>query len=113
MAISKSPTSTRPSRAQSASPLPAGDAWQWTSEANQEQYQDLRAKATRAYDNRDVVILFAVLHRAYSVFDAVRHAGRHDADQEVGMRVLGLDVAVVVAPSLRNPEARCGLGRSF
>lgn len=94
-------------------PLTAAEAWQWTSEANQEQYQELRAKATRAYDNRDVVVLFAVLHRAYSVFDAVRNAGRPDAEQAVGVRVLGLDVAVDVSPSIRCPEARCGFGRSF
>ncbi len=42
-------------------PLPADDAWQWTSGAYQDQYQELRANATEAYDNRDVVILFAVL----------------------------------------------------
>jgi len=94
-------------------PLPAGDAWQWTSSAYQEQYQELRANATEAYDNRDVVILFAVLHRAFSVYDAVRNAGAVPEEPTLGVHVLGLDLAVDISPSLKRPEARCGLGRSF
>lgn len=94
-------------------PLPAGDVWQWTSGEYQEQYQELRANATEAYDNRDVVILFAVLHRAFSVYDAVRNAGSTPDQPALGMSVLGLDLAVDVSPSLTRPEARCGLGRSF
>jgi hypothetical protein len=94
-------------------PLAPGDAWQWTSEANQDQYVELRANATEAYDNRDVVILFAVLHRAFSAYDAVRNAGREPDEPALGVRVLGMDLAVDVSPSLKRPEARCGLGRSF
>jgi hypothetical protein len=94
-------------------PLPAGDTWQWTSADNQDQYQSLRASATRAYDNRDIVILFAVLHRAFSAYDAVRNAGGEPDQPTLGMKVLGLDLAVDVSPSLTRPEARCGLGRSF
>jgi hypothetical protein len=59
------------------------------------------------------VILFAVLERAYSAYDAVRNAGRPDEAPTLGVRVLGLDLAVDVTSSLRRPEARCGLGRSF
>jgi hypothetical protein len=94
-------------------PLPESDAWQWTSDANQEQYQELRASATSAYDNRDIVILFAVLNRAFSAYDAVRNAGAEPEQPALGVRVLGLDLALDASPSLTRPEARCGLGRSF
>jgi hypothetical protein len=94
-------------------PLDAGDAWQWTSREYQDQYRVLRASAMRAYDNRDIVFLLAVLQRAFSAYDAVRNAGGEPDQPALGMKVLGLDLAVDVSPSLNRPEARCALGRSF
>ncbi len=93
-------------------PLPASDAWQWRNATYQGQYQGMRADASRAYDRRDFMILFAILNRAVSAFDAVRNAG-HGDEPALGARVMGLDLAVDISPSLRHPEARCGLGRSF
>lgn len=94
-------------------PPAAADAWQWRNATYQDRYQSLRASASKAYDRRDFMILFAILNRAVSAFDAVRNAGHDDGAGAVGTRVLGLDLALDMGPSLTRPEARCTLGRSF
>lgn len=93
----------------------AEDAWQWVNEDRRYGYALLRADANSAYDRRDFMILFAVLNRAVSVFDAVMGAGKHDgADGNVAQaRVLGLDVGLQLSPALADPGARCVVSRGF
>ena len=99
--------------AESPSGLVDGSSeWQWRNETFQDNYQQLRADATNAEENRDFMIFFAVVNRAVSVVDAVRNGG-HRNDSTLGMRVLGLDVALDATPSLSNPRARCVLSRRF
>lgn len=88
-----------------------GDAWQWDNEDRRYGYAILRAKGNSAYDRRDFMILFAVLNRAVSVFDAVVGAGRHDGNAQA--RVLGLDVELQVDPVAPDPYARCVVSRGF
>ena len=66
------------------------DAWFWRNETYRDNYKILRADANRAYDRRDFTILFAILNRAVSVYDAVRNA---DGDHFVEIGGLGLDLA--------------------
>ena len=65
------------------------DAWFWRNEGYQDDYKLLRADANRAYDRRDFTILFAILNRAVSVYDAVKGAG---GEHMVEMAGLGLDL---------------------
>ncbi len=87
------------------------DAWQWVNEDRRYGYALLRSKGNSAYDRRDFMILFAVLNRAVSVFDAVLGAG-HNGDVAQA-RVLGMDVELQLQPALRDPGARCVVSRSF
>jgi hypothetical protein len=98
-----------------APPQPAdSDLWQWRSEGYREDYQQLRANANSAYDNRDLMILFAILNRAVSVFDAVKNGGAPaDDGSALGTSVLGADVAVEVSPSWKRPAARAVASWSF
>ena len=89
----------------------AGDAWIWDNEDRRYGYAILRAKGNSAYDRRDFMILFAVLNRAVSVFDAVVGAGRHDGQAQA--RVLGMDVELEVNPAASDPYARCVVSRGF
>jgi hypothetical protein len=66
------------------------DAWFWRNEGYREDYKVLRADANRAYDRRDFTMLFAILNRAISVFDAVRGAG---GDHMIEVSGLGFDLA--------------------
>jgi len=66
------------------------DAWFWRNEDYRANYKVLRADANRAYDRRDFTMLFAILNRAISVFDAVRGA---DGDHMIEMSGIGLDLA--------------------
>jgi hypothetical protein len=66
------------------------DAWFWSSERHRDNYKALRADATRAYDRRDFTILFAIVNRAVSVYDAVRGAGSSEHLAEVAG--LGFDI---------------------
>ena len=89
----------------------AGDAWQWTNEDNRRGYALLRAKGNSAYDRRDFMILFAVLNRAVSVFDAVTGVGKSDGNAQA--RVLGMDIDLQVNPVAADPYARCVVSRGF
>jgi len=92
---------------------PADDeSWLWRSEDYRESYQKLRADANSAYDRRDLMILFAILNRAVSIFDAVRSGGHQD-EPAVGARVLGAEVALEVSSPLPRPEARAVASWSF
>jgi len=87
------------------------DAWQWVNQDRRHAYASLRADGNSAYERRDFMILFAVLNRAVSVFDAVVGAGRiADAAQAC---VFGLDVAIQLNPALVDPSARCVVSRGF
>ena len=86
-------------------------AWQWVNEDRRYGYALLRSKGNSAYDRRDFMILFAVLNRAVSVFDAVVGAG-HLGDA-AHASVLGLDVELQLQPALTDPVARCVVSRSF
>lgn len=86
-------------------------AWQWVNEDRRYGYALLRSKGNSAYDRRDFMILFAVLNRAVSVFDAVVGAG-HVGDVAQAS-VLGLDVELQLRPALTDPVARCVVSRSF
>ncbi len=97
--------------------LPSGlvdgsDMWQWRNDSFKQNYQQLRADANSAYDRRDFTLLFLILNRAVSAFDAVRNAGR-DGEPQHGIRLLGVDVAVDVSPSPHNPTAQCMVSRRF
>jgi hypothetical protein len=85
------------------------DSWQWRNTVHLDTYQDLRANANRAYDRRDFMILFAILNRAVSVYDAVRH----NVDKTLSPEVMGFKVDLDVSPSLSRPRARCAFKRSF
>lgn len=87
------------------------DAWQWVNEDRRHGYALLRADGNSAYVRRDFMILFAVLNRAVSVFDAVVGAG-HIADAAQA-RVFGLDVEIQLNPALVDPSARCVVSRGF
>lgn len=89
----------------------ADDAWEWANEDRRYGYAILRAKGNSAYDRRDFMILFAVLNRAVSVFDAVVGAGHHDGTAQA--RVLGMDVELQVNPASPDPYARCVVSRGF
>jgi hypothetical protein len=89
----------------------AEDAWQWVNEDRRYGYALLRAKGNSAYDRRDFMILFAVLNRAVSVFDAV--TGVRGDGEVARARVLGLDVALELEPALADPGARCVVSRGF
>ncbi len=97
-------------------PAPPGEdqQWQWRSEDFRRDYQILRADANEAYDRRDLMILFAILNRAVSVFDAVRNGGAREAGEPVlGARVLGADLALEVSAPLPSPQARASCAWSF
>lgn len=96
-------------------PPPPDQEWQWRSNSFRIQYQDLRADANRAYDRRDKMILFALLNRAVSVFDAVRSGGqsRDARSGATGGTVLGVDLAVEIDPDWTRPAARAVAGWSF
>lgn len=87
------------------------DAWQWVNTDRRYGYAELRAKGNSAYDRRDFMILFAVVNRAVSVFDAVTGAGR--GGDLAHARVMGLDVALQLQPALSDPGARCVVSRGF
>ncbi len=98
-----------------APPPPGEDQqWQWRSEDFRRDYQILRADANEAYDRRDLMILFAILNRAVSVFDAVRNGdGREPGEPALGARVLGADLALEVSAPLPDPQARASCTWSF
>ena len=87
------------------------DAWQWVNQDRRYGYALLRSKGNSAYDRRDFMILFAVLNRAVSVFDAVVGAGR--VAEAAHASVLGLDVELQLHPALTDPVARCVVSRGF
>lgn len=70
--------------------IEAQDAWFWRSAERQNDYQLLRADATRAYDRRDFTVLFAIVNRAVAAYDAVRSAG--DGPHMLEVAGLGVDL---------------------
>lgn len=86
-------------------------AWQWINEDRRYGYALLRADGNSAYDRRDFMILFAVLNRAVSVFDAVLGAGRDGNVAQAS--VMGFDVELQLQPALTDPGARCVVSRGF
>lgn len=97
-------------------PAPPGadEQWQWRSEQARRDYQLLRADADLAYSRRDRMVLFAVINRAISVFDAVRNGDRDPAEPAtLGARVFGADLALEVSAPLAEPEAQLSAGWSF
>ncbi len=94
-------------------PLADDEYWQWRNTNYRESYQKLRADANSAYDRRDLMILFAILNRAVSIFDAVRHGGQPSDDPAMGARIMGVDVALEVSRPLPRPEARAVASWSF
>ena len=94
-------------------PLADDEYWQWRNEDFRSSYQQLRADANSAYDRRDLMILFAILNRAVSILDAVRHGGAPSEDPTMGARILGADVAFEISRPLPRPEARAVASWSF
>ena len=97
-------------------PPPPGSSeeWQWRSEGYRSDYQNLRADANEAYDRRDMMILFAILNRAISIFDAVRNGGQDPSGTPaMGARVMGMDLALEMSRPLPRPEARAVASWSF
>lgn len=90
------------------------EQWQWRSVQARRDYQLLRADADLAYSRRDRMVLFAVINRAISVLDAVRHGDRDpDEPASLGARVFGADLALEVSAPLAEPEAQLSAGWSF
>jgi hypothetical protein len=85
------------------------DAWFWRSEQHRDNYKSLRADATRAYDRRDFMILFAIVNRAVSVYDAVRRAGPSDHLATVA----GLDFDIESRPTAGGRGTACVFSASF
>jgi TM2 domain-containing membrane protein YozV len=101
-----------------STPEPPGEdeEWQWRSEQFRRDYQLLRADANEAYDRRDMMILFAIVNRAISVFDAVRSGRAQEpaqAGSALGGEVLGGRVALDVSAPLAEPAARVSAAWSF
>ncbi len=85
------------------------DDWQWPNEGHLKSYQVLRADANQAYDRRDFMILFAIVNRAVSVYDAVRNS----VDDRLNYNVLGFHVKFDVEPFLHHPRAEFVATRNF
>ncbi len=83
--------------------------WLWRSEDHRGNYQDLRSDASSAYSRRDFMILFAIINRAVSAYDAVRCAGAGDHLLEVA----GLGLDVESRPRGGHGGAACVISRSF
>lgn len=80
----------RAERVEATGLIEGDDVWFWRSERFLENYQILRADANRAYDRRDFTVLFALINRAVSVYDAVRGAG--GSEHLVEVAGLGFDI---------------------
>jgi len=80
----------RAERVEATGLIEGDDVWFWRSERFLENYQILRADTNRAYDRRDFTVLFALINRAVSVYDAVRGAGGSAHLMEVAG--LGFDI---------------------
>ncbi|MDO9693864.1 MAG: hypothetical protein Q7W56_03980 [Candidatus Latescibacteria bacterium] len=89
--------------------LDPAEGWFWRSGDHRENYQNLRADANRAYDRRDFMILFAIVNRAVSAYDAVRGAGTGDHLLEVA----GLGFDLESRPSGGHGGTACVISRSF
>ncbi len=85
------------------------DVWFWRNERHLANYQILRADANRAYDRRDFTVLFALINRAVSVYDAVRGAG----GSEHMLEVAGLGVDVEPRGILGQRGTACVFTRQF
>ncbi len=89
--------------------LDPAEGWFWRSGGHRENYQNLRADANRAYDRRDFMILFAIVNRAVSAYDAVRGAGGGDHLLEVA----GLGFDLESRPAGGHGGTACVISRSF
>ncbi len=88
--------------------IEGSDVWFWRSEAARENYQLLRADAVRAYDRRDFTVLFALINRAVSVYDAVRGVrGEHM------LEVAGFGFDVESRRVIGSRGTACVFSRSF
>jgi len=97
-------------------PLSPDEEWQWRSEQARRDYQGLRADANSAYDRRDMMVLFAIVNRALSLFDAVRNGDQASSSltgSEVGGELLGTRVALDISAPMAEPSARLSAGWSF
>jgi hypothetical protein len=89
--------------------LDPAEGWFWSSRGHRENYQNLRADANRAYDRRDFMILFAIVNRAVSAYDAVRGAAAGDHLLEVA----GLGFDLESRPAGGHGGTACVVSRSF
>ena len=89
--------------------------WQWRSLQHRRDFQSLRADANEAYDRRDMMVLFAIVNRAISVFDAVRNGGQPQSLDEPAMsgEVLGTRLALEVSAPMTRPQARASASWRF
>lgn len=92
-------------------PPTASQEWQWRNQTYRVQYQELRADANSAYDRRDKMLLFAILNRAVSVYDAVRNGGRPSAATATSL--LGLDLSLAVSPVFCEANVQASVGWGF
>jgi len=89
--------------------LEPAEGWFWRSGEHRTNYQNLRADANRAYDRRDFMILFAIVNRAVSAYDAVRGAGSGDYLLEVA----GFGFDLESRPAAGQRGTACVISRSF
>ncbi len=85
------------------------DEWFWRNDRFLGNYQLLRADANRAYDRRDFTVLFALINRAVSVYDAVRGAG----GSEHMVEVAGLDFDIEPRRVIGQRGTACVFSRQF
>ncbi|MBT3316948.1 hypothetical protein HN388_03125 [bacterium] len=89
--------------------ISGADQWQWRNGEYRRGYQLLRADTNRAAERRESMIVFAVLNRVVSIWDAVRSTGEDKPLATIG----GYDLELTYSDSMHNPEAGWLLTRNF
>lgn len=89
--------------------IDGADAWFWRNETFQDNYIMLRSKVIDARERRDFMILFSVLNRVISAFDAVRNAPMGDRLLDLG----GFDVELSHSSYQGTSGAVCTFSRKF
>lgn len=95
------------------SPYGGNDAWLWQSELRFDEYNALRRDANSAYDNAQMVLVFALVNRLVAFLDAMRIAPSDGSDEaQVGQKHMfqagGVGIDVGLGP---HPEG--GISSSF
>ncbi len=91
----------------------ANDAWLWQSEQRFDEYNALRRDSNSAYDNADLILVFALVNRLVSFVDAMRDAPPGATDEvEMGREHMFESGGVGVDIGL-GPHPQGGLASSL